>query len=556
MVAAEESSRPISTAWASLMCTDIARAWSQMFAIVYLCAAVLPAVGSSRPHIVFILADDLGWNDVSFHGSKQIPTPNLDVLASEGIILHNYYTMQLCTPSRSALLTGLYPIRTGMQSGIIGNMEPWGLPLGLKLLPSYFKDLGYDVHMIGKWHLGFFRTEYTPLKRGFDSFFGYYTGQADYYDHTSGTDHVGLDLRDNEAPTWGENGTYATYLFTRKFISLLEKHNTSKPFFGYFSHIAPHAGRPVNRFQAPEGHVKKFSYIGDKNRTYYAGMVDAMDESVGAVVDALRRRGMLNDTIIVFSSDNGGALFDEQAYGANNWPLRGDKASLWEGGLRAPAFVWSTRLKQRRRVSRQMMHIVDWLPTLYSAAGGKRPSLGITDGVDLWQALSEGSASPRQEILYNVDPVSAAMALRAGRYKLVAQSPRSDRKDKRYPPKGKDRPVDDLARLRADSRAAKALELLYGPLDIEGADKLLRDATVDCGPGTGVVPPGKAPYLFDIERDPCEMRNLATTHRKVLRSLFKRLSAYMSYMVPPRTQPDDPRSYPENFGGAWSPWLD
>ncbi|KAL1421917.1 hypothetical protein MTO96_022626 [Rhipicephalus appendiculatus] len=150
-----------------------------------------------------------GWNDVSFHGSNQIPTPNLDVLASEGILLHSYYTMQLCTPSRAALLTGLYPIRTGMQSGIIGNAEPWGLPLNLKIMPEHFKDLGYEVHLIGKWHLGFFKTEYTPPRRGFDTFYGYYTGRADYYDHTSGTPHVGLDLRDNEQPDWGENGTYA-----------------------------------------------------------------------------------------------------------------------------------------------------------------------------------------------------------------------------------------------------------------------------------------------------------------------------------------------------------
>lgn len=443
-----------------------------------------------------------------------------------------------------------------MQSGVILNSEPWGLPLDLKLLPSHFKDLGYDVHMIGKWHLGFFRTGYTPLKRGFDSFYGYYTGLTDYYDHTSGFDHVGLDLRDSEAPAWGENGTYATHLFTRKFISLLEKHNTSKPFFGYFSHIAPHCGKPLDRFQAPKEYVGKFSYIGDKNRTYYAGMVAAMDESVGAVVDVLRRRGMLNDTIIVFSSDNGGALFAEEAYGASNWPLRGNKATLWEGGLRAPAFVWSTRLKQRQRVSRQMMHIVDWLPTLYSAAGGKLSSLGITDGVDMWRALSEGSASPRQEILHNVDPVSAAMALRAGRYKLIVQAPRSGRMDNRYPSKGMSRPVDDLARLRADSRTAKALTSLYGPPNHEGADKVLRNAVVDCDPGTGLEPPDRAPYLFDIERDPCETQNLVTTHRKVLRSLLKRLSVHTSYMVPPRTQPDDPRSYPENFGGVWSPWLD
>ncbi|XP_037563230.1 arylsulfatase B-like isoform X1 [Dermacentor silvarum] len=537
----------------------IRRTFSTVLTHVLLCAEFLPAVCSPRPHIVFMLADDMGWNDVSFHGSNQISTPNLDVLASEGIILHNYYTMQLCTPSRAALLSGLYPIRTGMQSGIIGNSEPWGLPLNLKLIPEHFKDLGYEVHMIGKWHVGFFKTDYTPLRRGFDSFYGYYTGKADYYDHTSGgLEHVGLDLRDNETPEWGENGTYATHLFTEKFISLLEKHDKSKPFFGYFSHIAPHIAFNEDPFQAPEENVKKFSYIGDKDRSRYAGMVDALDESVGAVVDALDRTGMLNDTIIVFSSDNGAALFGEDLNGGSCWPLRGYKGTLWEGGLRAPAFVWSARLKKQRRVSRQMMHIVDWLPTLYSAAGGRVSHLGPTDGVDMWHALSEGTTSPRQEILHNIDPVSAAMALRVGRYKLLTQAPRNNSKNKsnRYPAKGTDLPLDDLVRLRASSRTAKVLRPMYGPLRHETDKNWTRDATVYCGPVASISPPRKAPYLFDVERDPCETRNLAASHKKVLRSLYKKLSSYMSQMVPPRTQPVDPRSYPENFGGVWSPWLD
>ncbi|XP_065294694.1 arylsulfatase B-like [Dermacentor albipictus] len=534
----------------------IRRTLSTVLALALLCVEFLPAVCSPRPHIIFILADDMGWNDVSFHGSNQIPTPNLDVLASEGIILDNYYTMQLCTPSRSALLSGLYPIRTGMQSGIIGNSEPWGLPLNLKLIPEHFKDLGYTVHMIGKWHVGFFKTDYTPLRRGFDSFYGYYTGKADYYDHTSGLDHVGLDLRDNEAPDWGENGTYITHLFTEKFISLIEKHDKSKPFFGYLCHMAPHVGRNQDPFQAPEENVRQFSYIGDKDRSRYAGMVQALDESVGVVVDALYRAGMLNDTIIVFSSDNGAALSGEDLNGGSSWPLRGYKTTLWEGGIRAPAFIWSTRLRKRRRASRQMMHIVDWLPTLYSAAGGSVSRLGPTDGVDMWHALSEATAWPRQEILHNIDPQTAAMALRVGSYKLLVQTPRNNSKDNRNPAKGADRPLDDLVRLRAGSRAAKVLRPLYGPLRHETDRNWTREATVYCGPAAGVTPPGKSPYLFDIERDPCETRNLAASHKRVLRSLYKKLSAYMQQMVPPRTQPVDPRSYPENFGGVWSPWLD
>ncbi|KAM7315563.1 hypothetical protein ISCGN_005346 [Ixodes scapularis] len=130
-----------------------------------------------------------GWGDVSFHGSTQIPTPNIDVLAGDGVILNNYYVLPTCTPSRAALMTGLYPIHTGMQSDIIEPAAPWGLPLENKILPQHFRDLGYDVNMIGKWHLGFFKTPYVPIKRGFDTFFGFYTGSNDYYNHTSGSEN-------------------------------------------------------------------------------------------------------------------------------------------------------------------------------------------------------------------------------------------------------------------------------------------------------------------------------------------------------------------------------
>ncbi|KAM7296269.1 putative sulfatase [Ixodes scapularis] len=136
------------------------------------------------PNIIFLLADDLGWADVSFRGDPQIPTPNLDVLASQGIILNNYYVLHLCTPSRGALMSGLYPIHTGLQHYVQLPAEPHGLPLNVTIMPEHLKNLGYTTHMIGKWNLGYYKESYTPTRRGFDSFYGFLNGGEDYYDHT------------------------------------------------------------------------------------------------------------------------------------------------------------------------------------------------------------------------------------------------------------------------------------------------------------------------------------------------------------------------------------
>ncbi|KAL1421915.1 hypothetical protein MTO96_022624 [Rhipicephalus appendiculatus] len=173
----------------------------------------------------------------------------------------------------------------------------------------------------------------------------------------------------------------------------------------------------------------------------------------------------------------------------------------------------------------------------------------------MWHALSEGAEWPRQEILHNVDPKNRVMALRVGRYKLLAQAPNNDTKLKnnRHPTKGMDHPLDDLTRLRAASRTAKVFKSLYGTLRFETDKNWTQEATVKCASDASIKPPKKGPYLFDIERDPCETRNLAASHKKVLHSLYKKLNGYMSQMVAPRERPVDPRAYPENFGGVWSP---
>lgn len=506
-----------------------------------------------------ILVDDLGWGDISFHGSTQIPTPNIDVLAGDGVILNNYYSLSLCTPSRSALMTGFYPIHTGMQAEVIRDAAPWGLPLELKIMPQHFKDLGYQVNMIGKWHLGFFQTPYTPPKRGFDSFFGYYTGENDYYNHTTGTDHIGLDFRDNATPVFNETGHYSTDLFTERFDYLVANRDKSKPFFCYFSYQAVHAALMNVPFQAPERNVLKFPYIGETNRTLYAGMLDSLDESIGRVVEVLGNAGMLEDTIIAFSSDNGGLPFGAYSNRGFNWPLRGAKGTLWEGGVRVPAFVWSSKFLKKPRVSDQLMHISDWLPTLYSAAGGHVSNLGSMDGVDMWRYLTLGVGSARKEVLLTIEPMYNLAGLRYKNYKLVVGEGFDEELDEHYSFPGGLRPTNDVPQLRKDSRVARVLKTFYGkqnrnwsPLDWS------KNPVVDCRERwlTNNFVARRPPYLFDLERDPCELNNLAGSKRITLFLMMLKLAAYNATAVPPRFLPEDPRAYPEYHGGVWSPWLD
>lgn len=226
----------------------------------------------TAPNIIFILGDDVGWSDVSFHGSPQIPTPNLDAIAADGIILNNYYVQPICTPSRAALMTGMYPFRIGMQYSVILPSEPWGLPLDVKIMPEYFRDLGYKTHMVGKWHLGYFKKEYTPTERGFDTFYGFYNGEIGYYNHTlSEENHEGLDFWDDSEPLWAECGNYSTNLFAERARQIIRKHDQSKPLFLYLSTQSPHNAPEPTPLVAPENNVRKFPYIGERNRTLYAG---------------------------------------------------------------------------------------------------------------------------------------------------------------------------------------------------------------------------------------------------------------------------------------------
>ncbi len=373
------------------------------------------AQAAPRPHIVYIIADDLGFADVGFHGSD-IKTPVLDRLAAEGMKLSSFYTLPLCTPTRAALMTGRYPMRYGLQTGAIPSGATYGLATDETLLPQILKSAGYRTALIGKWHLGHAKQDYWPRQRGFDYFYGALVGEIDHFKLES---HGAKDwYRDN---TLLDEVGYDTELFGAEAVRLIESHDPATPLFLDLSFTAPHTP-----YQAPQAYLDRYATIADPSRRAYAAMVTAMDEQIGRVVDALTRRGMRDNTLIVFHSDNGGtrsAMFVGEGVVAgdlppNNSPYREGKGSLYEGGTRVVALAnWPGRIAPGE--ANGVMHVVDMLPTLAKLAGAKVENTKPIDGMDIWQALAAGKGSPRDGLVYNIEPTQGAV--RDGKWKLVWQ---------------------------------------------------------------------------------------------------------------------------------------
>ncbi|XP_068605317.1 LOW QUALITY PROTEIN: arylsulfatase I-like [Brachionichthys hirsutus] len=373
------------------------------------------------PHIVFVLTDDQGFNDIGYH-NPTIRTPTLDKLAAEGVTLENYYVQPICTPSRSQLITGRYQIHTGLQHSIIRPSQPSCLPPGVATLPERLRQAGYSTHLVGKWHLGFYRKACLPTRKGFDSFFGSLTGSVNYYSYEScdGPGLCGYDLHDGEGVAWGQEGKYSTNLYTQRARKILETHDPAgKPLFLLLSLQAVHT--PL---QTPKSYIYPYRDMANVARRKFAAMVSTVDEAVRNVTYALRKYGFYRNSVIIFSTDNGAQPFT----GGSNWPLRGRKGTYWEGGIRGVAFVHSPLLRRRRRVSKALLHITDWFPTLVGLAGGNVSQSPGLDGFDVWPTISEGKDSPRHEILHNIDPLHRPAVQPEGRHASTPDASGSKRK--------------------------------------------------------------------------------------------------------------------------------
>lgn len=382
-------------------------------------AALAAAAGAKngQPNIVFILADDMGWGDLSVYGQTDYHTPNLDKLAAQGLRLTQHYSNSaVCSATRFGLITGRYQyrLRGGLEEPIAGASDTIGLPPEHPTLPSLLKKAGYRTALIGKWHLGSL-PKFGPLKSGYDSFYGNYGGAIDYFTHKPGVGpNVKEDLYEGEVPV-SEVGYY-TDLLGKRATDFIGRQSAAQPFFLSLHYTAPHwpwegpGDEAISRnLTAAGGGI--FHYDGG-NLATYGKMVEALDASVGRVLKTLEQRGLAGNTIVVFSSDNGGERF------SRTWPFAGQKTELLEGGIRVPGIVrWPGHIKAGQ-VSSQVAISMDWVPTLLAAAGTAPDPAYQPDGTNLLPVLL-GEQPTVERTLFWRYKANEQRAVRAGNWKYL-----------------------------------------------------------------------------------------------------------------------------------------
>jgi arylsulfatase A-like enzyme len=376
------------------------------------------AAPGKRPNVLFILADDMGYGDLSCYGRPDYKTPVLDGLAKQGIrFTDNYAAAPVCTPTRCAYITGRYPqrLRVGLEEPLKGSSpDDVGLPPAHPTVASLLKGNGYDTALVGKWHLGW-KPEFGPNRHGFDEFFGILSGAADYFTHRASDGRMGTrdaggapDLWQNLAPI--ERTGYLTDLLSDKAVEIIGRPRT-KPFFLSLQYNAPHSPweGPEDAAVNHAAHGQGPMILGGSPKVY-AAMMKSMDAGIGRVLDALRRAKIERDTLVIFTSDNGGERY------SFNWPFSFQKMYLFEGGTRVPAIVrWTGRIPPGQ-VTAQAAITMDWTATIL-AATGTAPDPGYPlDGEDLLPVCTAQRGVQDRAFFWRITGFDAA---RVGRWKYL-----------------------------------------------------------------------------------------------------------------------------------------
>ena len=526
------------------------------------------------PHIVMVVVDDLGSHDLGLHGTG-IHTPNIDGFvtgpSADGMYLDEYYVLPYCSSTRAALLSGMYPLRTGVHK-IIGMKSTEGLPLNIETLPEMLKrartkpavhsskeeSLPYQNHAVGKWHVGHSSWNQTPTFRGFDSFFGYYMGRAGYFTHSA---REAVDLHYDREPQCGEGcseiiderGNYSTHVFTREAIKIVQNHakkfgtesDSPAPLFLYLAYQAVHCPPDV----PPEYSAlyEKHNFWNEERRDY-AGMLTAADEGVGNLTLALKESGLWENTLIIVTTDNGGPTTVGCAQGSSNFPKRGGKCSLWEVGTTGDAILAGPALKNLLSQStfsspiatkahtttgtggfsdvcpastlhrfQHLFHVVDWFPTLAEWVGVVPLNQSLMDGISQAKALADGeTGGPARTELF-------------GGYVQLSNEESSTGSTWWGP---------SIRHLNW-----KLIQGFSGGPDF--------DNNWPTGTET-IIPPGDHEYyentsaplssnylLFDLEKDPKEEENLSEVYPEVLEKMVKKLKLYKKSFTYPHN--DDER---------------
>ena len=398
----------------------------------FVCLIILTLVPlyNSLPNIMVITVEDLGFDDVSWNNPSVI-MPHIATLARSGVILNQAYAQPTGSSSQAAFLTGLYSSRTGHQFSEPNNMEPVGLPASLKILPEYLAPLGYTSHALGRWALGYCAEKYLPTRRGFKSFYGTWNGGGNHQTHITPADPrsrfttLGYDFHKDEDYYLGAIGTYTTDLIVDRLSDLISEHHQLEQgwFSGYPSGkvklSSVNESSPLFLFlnfesvkmplQVDEKFENMYPYVEDETRKKFLGMVSALDDAIGRIVNHLKRftyykngkeTNMYDETVIIFTSTNGGLSQGPVNGGSSNLPFSGGKGDMFEGGCSVPAFITNIN---NTGIVQSLFHITDWFPTIYvGLARGLEKNVENIDGINQMSVLQGHSEPLRSEVLYDV----------------------------------------------------------------------------------------------------------------------------------------------------------